>query len=353
MYLWENEDEILMQGFTNTFTWDCGFYLQAIGKDCTDARLTKMALKTRKFLLDNQVTDELEDPFRYHRLGRAGGWTFSFKENGWVVSDCTAEAIKSLLETEGLNDEPISDERIKMGIDFIMPLQSDDGGWSSVDTAIGNPRLEWFNASNVFVDIMVDHSYVECTASIIQSFMQIKHDRPHLFTPEMEIANKRAFEYLIKSQLNDGSWEAVWGLCFTYGTCFVVEGLRAYGMEENNEVIQKACDYLWSKQRADGGWGEAHETALAREYIQAEKSIVDHTAWSILALLNGGYADDRRLIKAINWLIDQQQENGDWPVQPLTGIFYKTIMISYRNYKRYFSLLALKKYKEKIETTRL
>jgi len=349
LYLWENEHEILMQGFTNTYTWDCGFYLNAIGKDGTDPRLRPMALKTRKFLIDNQVTKELKDPFKYHRLNRAGGWTFSFKENGWVVSDCTAEAIKGLLETEIVGGELISDERIQMGIDFIMQLQGDDGGWTSVDKAIGNPKLEWFNASNVFVDIMVDHSYAECTASIIQAFMQIKQDRPHLYTQKMDSAIVQAYEYLLKTQRSDGSWEAVWGLCFTYGICFVVEGLVMYGMDENNEVIQKACAFLWSKQRDDGGWGEAQETALAREYIQAEKSIVDQTAWSILALLNGGYAQDPRLIKAINWLIDQQQENGDWPVQPITGLFYKTTMISYRNYRRYFSLLALKKYNKKLE----
>jgi squalene/oxidosqualene cyclase-like protein len=352
LYLWETKDEILMQGFTNTYTWDCGFYLQAIGNDCTRPDLKPMAEKTRKFLRDNQVMEELENPFKYHRIERAGGWTFSFLENGWVVSDCTAEAVKALLETEETGDELISDERINKAIDLIMLLQSDDGGWSSVDKAIGNPRLEWFNAANVFVDIMVDHSYVECTASIIQAFMQIKQSRPHLITDKIEIATKKGYDYLIKSQYQDGSWEAVWGLCFTYGICFVVEGLCSYGMASDDAVIQRACDFLWSKQREDGGWGEAQETALAREYIQAEVSIVDHTAWSILALINGGFADDARLKKAINWMIEQQEENGDWPVQPITGLFYKTTMVSYKNYRRYFPLMALKKYRRKIEVGR-
>ena len=53
-----------------------------------------------------------------------------------------------------------------------------------------------------------------------------------------------------------------------------------------------------------------------------------------------------RLIKAIEWLINQQLEDGDSPVQPMSAMVYKTTMVSYRNYKRYFSLLALKKYKE-------
>lgn len=349
LYLWETDDEILMQGFTNTYTWDNGFYLQAIGSDCTSSQLKPVAEKTRRFLRDNQVLEELDNPFKYHRLERAGGWTFSYLQNGWVVSDCTAESIKALLETDETGDELITDERIIKGVDFILSLQSADGGWSSVDTAIGDPRLEWFNAANVFVDIMVDHSYVECTASIIQSFMQIKKTRPHLFTNEMDIATKRGFQYLLNSQLVDGSWEAVWGLCFTYGSCFVIEGLRAYGMSAKDSVVQRTCDFLWSKQREDGGWGEAQESALARKYVQADQSIVDQTAWAVMTLLNGGYANDPRLIKAAGWLIDQQQENGDWPLQPITGLFYKTTMVSYRNYRRYFPLMMLKKYRKELE----
>lgn len=345
LYLWETDDEILMQGFTNTFTWDNGFYLQSIGTDCMLPELKIIAKRTRKFLLENQVTEELENPFKYHRLPRAGGWTFSYKPNGWVVSDCTAEAVKSLLETENVGGPTLSDESISQALEFILPLQSKDGGWSSVDTAIGNPKLEWFNAANVFVDIMVDHSYVECTGSILQCFETVRKERPHLITAEMDGAVKRGFDYLLNSQRNDGSWESVWGLCLTYGTCFVTEGLHAYGMEANHPVMQKACNFIWSKQREDGSWGEAQETALAREYIQADRGIVDQTAWSIITLLNGGFAEDPRLEKAIQWIIDRQQEDGDWPLQPITGLFYKTTMVSYRNYRRYFPLMALKKYR--------
>lgn len=50
-----------------------------------------------------------------------------------------------------------------------------------------------------------------------------------------------------------------WGICFTYGTWFAVEGLVTYGKNYNNcPSIRKACDFLLSKQLPDGGWGESY-----------------------------------------------------------------------------------------------
>ncbi len=346
LYLWESEDEILMQGFTNTYTWDCAFFLQAFQEIETSEEVLEATERTRNFLLTNQVTKKLPNPFKYHRIAREGGWTFSYLDNGWTVSDCTAEAIIGLLETEEKGFKTLTDDALRLAISFILQLQGSDGGWTSVDKAIGSPKLEWFNAANVFVDIMVDHSYVECTASILQCFMTVKKYRPHLYTEEMAVAAKRAIGYLFESQREDGSWEALWGLCFTYGISFVTEGLRMSGIEENHVAIQKACSFLWRTQKEDGGWGEAQETALARKYIQAENSVVDQTAWAIIALINGGYANDPRTIKAVEWLVKEQLGDGDWPLQPMTGLFYKTVMIHYRNYKRYFPLLALKKFRD-------
>lgn len=50
-----------------------------------------------------------------------------------------------------------------------------------------------------------------------------------------------------------------WGVCFTYGTWFGVKGLVAAGKNFNNcSSIQKACDFLLSKQLPSGGWGESY-----------------------------------------------------------------------------------------------
>ncbi len=50
-----------------------------------------------------------------------------------------------------------------------------------------------------------------------------------------------------------------WGICFTYGTWFAVEGLVTCGKNYNNcPSTRKACQFLLSKQLPDGGWGESY-----------------------------------------------------------------------------------------------
>lgn len=51
-----------------------------------------------------------------------------------------------------------------------------------------------------------------------------------------------------------------WGICFTYATMFALESLSLVGETyETSQSARQACDFLVSKQRADGGWGESYE----------------------------------------------------------------------------------------------
>ena len=96
----------------------------------------------------------------------------------------------------------------------------------------------------------------------------------------------------LKSQYKDGSWEALWVCVLPMEFVLLWKDRLLMELVITHKAIQRACAYLWSKQKEDGGWGGAQESALAREYIQADASVVDQTAWCILALLNGGYAED-------------------------------------------------------------
>ena len=49
------------------------------------------------------------------------------------------------------------------------------------------------------------------------------------------------------------------GICFTYATMFALESLAIAGeTHENSAAVRRACDFLVSKQMEDGGWGETY-----------------------------------------------------------------------------------------------
>ena len=49
------------------------------------------------------------------------------------------------------------------------------------------------------------------------------------------------------------------GVCFTYATMFALESLGIAGeTHDNSSRVRKACEFLKSKQKPDGGWGETY-----------------------------------------------------------------------------------------------
>lgn len=75
-------------------------------------------------------------------------------------------------------------------------------------------------------------------------------------------ATKGAVGYIHAAQDSCGAWFGRWGICFTYATMFALESLSLVDETyENSESVRRACDFLISKQRADGGWGESWEVS--------------------------------------------------------------------------------------------
>ena len=60
--------------------------------------------------------------------------------------------------------------------------------------------------------------------------------------------------FMLRIQRPDGSWEGMWGVCFTYGTWFGVEGLVEAGVAPSHPALLRACEFLISKQNSDGGF---------------------------------------------------------------------------------------------------
>jgi lanosterol synthase len=89
---------------------------------------------------------------QYYRHLSKGGWSFSTRDCGWIVADCTAEGLKAtlLLQKEMNCPMKLSDDRLYDSVDLIISLQNQDGGYATYELQRGSVYLEWLNPSEVF-----------------------------------------------------------------------------------------------------------------------------------------------------------------------------------------------------------
>jgi len=60
-----------------------------------------------------------------------------------------------------------------------------------------------------------------------------------------------------------------------------------------------------------------------------------------MTLVRAGQARTDAVRRAVRFLVQRQQENGDWPMEPMAGVFNRSGAINYDNYRRYFPVRAL------------
>ena len=347
-YLWDGHDGTKMNGYNSTALWDTAFATQAMLAAQSSAAHDESLRRAYAFIVDNQVLEDLPEYQRYHRNQCRGGWPFSDRDHGWPITDCTAEGLTASILCAQAGLPALPQERVLDAIRLILSWQNRDGGWATYERQRGGRWLELFNPAQVFGDIMVDHSYPECTAACLHSLALCRRhfavrDDARIadgLVQQMSAAIRRGERFLRKSQRKNGSWEGSWGVCFTYGTWFGVRGLVAAGAAEDDTALRRACDFLFAQQNPDGGWGEHGTSCSERRYVEGPSHAVN-TAWALLTLLSAGQSQDPRCARAADFLVRSQLENGDWPRQSISGVFNKTALINYENYRRYFPVWAL------------
>jgi squalene-hopene/tetraprenyl-beta-curcumene cyclase len=258
------------------------------------------------------------------------GWAFEYSNEFYPDIDDTAMCLLSLSEAQG-TDQAAQRATIRRAINWLLAMQSRDGGWAAFDA-----DNNWEFLSQVpFADhnAMLDPTCADITGRVLEALCAHGLERSHA-------AVRRGVEWLVRHQESDGSWYGRWGVAYIYGTCFALRGLAAAGESDREAHILRAGEWLRSVQNADGGWGESC-ASYDHGVFTPGPSTPSQTAWAILGLIAGGDAASLSVQHGIEYLLETQRPDGGWEEIPATGTgFPKVFYLNYHMYKDYFPLLA-------------
>ena len=332
-FLWMKNEGMLMNGTNGVQTWDTAFAIQAITEAgfAEDEEFRPILTKALEFLDDQQIRENCREMDVCYRHRNKGAWAFSERDQGYTVSDTTAESLKAVLLLQSLPkySKLVSDERLQDAVDTIVSLQNDSGGFGSYELRRGSEHMELLNAAEVFGRIMIEYDYPECTTSAVIGLSYFRKSYPEYRAAEIQDTITKALWYIRYAQREDGFWYGAWGICFTYATMFAVESLRSVGETyENSKHVRRACDALVAKQRPDGGWGESYRACEISEWVEhPDGSQVVNTCWALLSLMYADCPDREAIEKGVRLIMRRQQSDGGWLQEGIEGVFNKSWLV--------------------------
>jgi squalene-hopene/tetraprenyl-beta-curcumene cyclase len=262
-----------------------------------------------------------------------GGWAFQYENPHYPDVDDTA-VVGMLLHRNG---DPAHSAAIARARDWIIGMQSSDGGWGAFEPE--NTHLYLNHIPFADHGALLDPPTADVTARCVSFLAQIgmAADAPVL---------ARALGFLRRAQEVDGSWFGRWGTNYIYGTWSVLCALNAAGVPPNDPAVERAVAWLASVQREDGGWGEDEESYGEAPHGRYRTSTASQTAWAVLGLMAAGAADRPAVVRGIDYLMAMQREDGEWTEWPYTAVgFPRVFYLRYHGYRRYFPAMALARYR--------
>jgi squalene-hopene/tetraprenyl-beta-curcumene cyclase len=310
--------------------WDTAIAAYALGETAGNAAAAAALTKAADWLLAHEIRRNGDWSVKRPWI-EPSGWAFEFNNDWYPDIDDTAMVMLAFPHLKATKASAQSATR-KRALDWLLAMQSKDGGWAAFD--VDN---NWEILTHVpFADhnAMLDPTCADITGRTLEALAANGFNRGHG-------SCRRAIDYLIRTQLADGSWYGRWGVAYIYGTCFALRGLRAMKEDDHEPYIQRANEWLRSIQNPDGGWGESCASYDNDVYTPA-RSTPSQTAWALMGLMAGGDTYSSSVLHGIEYLIETQAEDGTWAEDLATGTgFPKVFYLNYHYYRLYFPLLAL------------
>lgn len=338
--------------------WDTLLSLMAM-QDCDEdyGSSTSMS-RAVDWVLDQQVRTGGDWQVKVKGV-QAGAWAFERANNFYPDLDDTAVALIVLARLRELGGDARLDESIRLAWNWVLGMQSSNGGWAAFDRDNDKTLLTQIP----FCDFgeALDPPSVDVTAHVLEAFGLLRMERGHP-------AVAKALEYVRSEQESDGSWFGRWGVNHIYGTAAVLPALHAIGEDMNGPYVRRAADWIVEHQNADGGWGESCGSYMDDSLRGKGSSTASQTGWALMALLSTESADYMEAIqRGVDYLLSRQQD-GTWEEPHYTGTGFpgygvgfriklsqqdlaerlhqgaelsRGFMINYNMYRHYFPLMAL------------
>ena len=114
----------------------------------------------------------------------------------------------------------------------------------------------------------------------------------------------------------------------------------------NAPHIRRAAEWLKSRQRPDGGWGEDCATYWKDRRHEVKASTPSQTAWAVLGLMAAGEVESEAVRRGVAWLLRAPRDGAEWQEDYYNAVgFPRVFYLRYHGYCAYFPLWALARYR--------
>ena len=311
--------------------WDCAITVFALSESGIAPDHPALQ-KAGEWIISKEVKDFRGDWKYKNPTPVTSGWAFEFNNKFYPDVDDTFKVLLALSAIK-MPDEAAKEKVMQRALEWAVSFQCKGGGFAAFDKDVTKKWLQ----DVPFADhnAILDPPCSDITSRALEVF-----GRMGLSLKEPVV--QRAIKFVRDTQLPDGSWEGRWGVNYIYGTWLVLRGLKAAGVDMNQDWILRGLNWLESCQNADGGWGESPATYDNPRLKGQGESTPSQTAWALMGIIAASQQVRPSIRGGIEYLAQTQNADGSWTEDHITGTgFPKVFYLKYDMYRNNWPLLAL------------